>query len=206
MPPLTPADARDAAASRRDAIAEERDCRAMTRDRDARAVDADHDHGFAARYLAAVDRDSAAGDRAASLADRKQASCERLSSTSPQVPSTEPADETAVGQRGRAPATGHGATTPYFSDEPDRPGGLTPTPPSSRLPAGGVGDPAARLATLLARRRLVRQAQGMVMEARHVTAEDASRLLLEALDTDGLRLLDVAGTLVEECGRSRSTP
>lgn len=206
--PLTPAEARDAAASRRDAIAEERDCRAMARDRRARSLDADRDQGFAARYLSAVDRDSAAGDRAEALADRRHASDERRASTATQVPPTRPRDATdgAAGGRGRrATATGHGATAPYFSDEPDRPGGLTPTPPSSRLPHGV--DPPARLAAMLARRHLVRVAQGMVMKARQVGAEEASRLLLEAMDLRGHRLLDVASALVEaEPGRPLSAP
>ena len=200
--PLTPADARDAAASQRDASAEERDCRAVTRDRRARALDADGDPGFAARYLAAVDRDSAAGDRAEALADRKHGSYQRASSTVTHVPSTESPDESAdavVERRCQATAPGLGATTPYFSDEPDRPGGLTPTPtptsPSGRMPSG-TGDPTGGLAAVLARRHLVRQAQGMVMAARQVSAEDASRMLLEALDPDRQSLLDVAGALV----------
>ena len=196
--PLTPADARDAAASQRDASAEERDCRAVTRDRRARELDADGDPGFAARYLAAVDRDSAAGDRAEALADRKHGSYQRASATVTHVPSTESPDGSAdavVERRCQATAPGLGATTPYFSDEPDRPGGLTPTPPSGRMPSG-AGDPTGGLAAVLARRHLVRQAQGMVMAARQVSAEDASCMLLEALDPDGQSLLDVAGALV----------
>lgn len=68
---------RDLRAAGRDVTAEVRDERASTRDRSARAVTGDDDLGFAARFLAACDRDDAAGDRAAALADRRAAQTDR---------------------------------------------------------------------------------------------------------------------------------
>ncbi len=199
---LSPADTRDAAASRRDAAAEARDYRAMVRDRRAREVCPDNDPGFAARFLAAVDRDSAAGDRAEAFADRKCARFERLLTATTQVSPTLTGPRDTVGNAAAArssptPATDHRATTPQFSDGQAESAQIAPPRTGGGAHAGPEGEPSAELFSLMARRRLVRQAQGMVMAARQVSAEDAFRLLLEAVHPDGSTLLDIAAALVE---------
>jgi len=201
---LSPADTRDAAASRRDAAAEARDYRAMVRDRRAREVCADNDPGFAARFLAAVDRDSAAGDRAEAFADRKCARFERLLTATTQVSPTLTGPRDTVGNAAAArssptpvTATDSRATTPQFSDGQAGSAQNAPTRTGGGAHAGPEGEPSAELFSLMARRRVVRQAQGMVMAARHVSAEDAFRLLLEAVHPDGSTLLDIAAALVE---------
>lgn len=71
------ASSRDVRAAARDAVAEGRDHRAADRDARVRALSGDDDRDFAARFLAACDRDDAAGDRAAAREDRRAAARDR---------------------------------------------------------------------------------------------------------------------------------